>query len=193
MPADPDSVVIGIAGHAKSGKTSLAEALAARTGYPVASFGEEVERLAVQQGYSLATEAERRVTLMKLGERLVTEQVETFCASVLEHGKWSPGSSIIVEGIRHADVIHVVRRLVAPTPLYVILVDTPPAVREERLSRDRLGGPLTRATMDAHSTEREISTEVALLADWVVSGEIDPGEAADQILEVLRAGAPVQH
>lgn len=187
------SLVLGIAGHAKSGKTTLARAIGDQTGWPVASFGEEVLAIAHERGLPLGDVVTQRTTLMRLGERLVATDLEAFCARVLAQGRWSPGRSLVVEGIRHVVVVHMLERLAAPTPFRLVLVETPGAMREQRLREAGVGGPLTRATMDAHSTEREVTTDLAAFAHAVVPGDGDPTAAAARVLAdfaAVAAGGP---
>ena len=186
-PTVTEPVVIGIAGHAKSGKTTLARALSRKLSIPTASFGETVEQIAQERGLLSDNLASNRAALMRLGEELVTHQLSDFCSRVLTQGGWQPGRSMIVEGIRHAAVVHELRRIVAPTRLFLVMVNTAPSVREARLAEEKLGGPLTRATMDAHSTEREVSSDVMNAAHCVVDGgEVDPAENAEMVITRLQ-------
>jgi dephospho-CoA kinase len=185
-------IVIAIAGHAKSGKTTLANALSIRMGFPIASFGDEVRNIAVERRLVEPGSREERRVLMMLGEQLVAEELEGFCLRVLRSAGWEPGRSVIVEGVRHAAVVRELRELVQPTPCRLVLVDTPAHIRDQRFVEEGIGGPLVRAIMDAHSTEREVPEEVTLLADLVVDGSAPPDAMADLVLEHIQDTAEAQ-
>lgn len=97
-------MIIGVGGHARSGKRSLAEALATRLGLPLARFSREVERVARERGLPLDPPDVRRTTLTAVGKELVGSDPEPFCRRVLAQAGWPETRSVIVEGVRHARV-----------------------------------------------------------------------------------------
>lgn len=181
----PDTaVVIGIAGHAKSGKSTLGNALAERLGISAASFGHEVRRVAAERNTAVYPVAADRETLMRLGEELVSSSHKDFCRRVLARAGWMPGMPLIVEGIRHRVIVHDLRELVAPARFFLVLVDAAPAEREKRLAEDS-DGRLTLVAMDAHSTEREVDDHVRSEAQLVVDGTMTVEENVSRIIATL--------
>ncbi len=74
----------------------------------------------------------------------------------------------------------------APSPFRLVLVATPPTVREARLTADGLVGADARARLDAHSTEREVDDRLPALAGLSVEGTGDPDAAADAVVTAMR-------
>lgn len=188
------SFIIGLAGHARSGKTSIAEAISAQTGLSVARFSREVERVARERGLPLEPSEVRRETLMAVGESLVSNELESFCRRVLAQVGWAAGRSAVIEGIRHQAVARELERLVAPGVFRLVLVTAPAEVRERRLAAEGLSGTSARARLDAHSTEREVSSDLPRLASLIVDGTLDANRTSTVIVEAMykwgwRAGA----
>lgn len=174
-------LVVGVGGHARSGKTSIAEALAARVGLPLARFSREVERVARERGLPLDPPDVRRTTLMAVGEDLVRSDPEEFCRRVLAQAGWPETRSVIVEGVRHALVAETLGRLVTPAIFRLVLVDTPPGVRETRLAAEGLEGAQARARLDSHSTEREVDGALRARSSLQVEGTCSADDAAATI------------
>jgi hypothetical protein len=180
----PWPAVIAIAGHAKSGKSTLAAVLSSRLEVPSGSFGAEVRRTAAERGLSLEPAPIERETLMRLGEELVSRNLPEFCRRVLDAAGWLPGRPVVIEGVRHGAVAAELRRLVAPMPLLLVMIDTPAPIREDRLASEG-AGPMTRAAMDAHSTEREVSAGLGRDAEMILDGTLDVEHNADAVLATL--------
>lgn len=179
------AVVVGFAGHSRSGKTSIARAVSNHTRVPLASFGREVERVAHEQQLPLVPEDVRRATLMTVGERLVSEDLEPFCVRVLKQGNWTVGRSLLLEGVRHASVVQTVERLVEPVAFHLVLVSAPLDVRRNRLAKDGvIGQEITKALYE-HSTEREASGALQSLAELVVDGTGEVDDAARAVIQMM--------
>lgn len=180
--------VIGIAGHAKSGKSTLAQALSDRLALPRVSFGTEIRKIAGERGEPVTdpARATERAVLMRHGEHLVAHETEMLCRRVIAQANWRERGGVIIDGIRHVVVVETLRRILSPVSLFLILVDTSANEREQRFVDAGLG-PLTRAVMDAHSTEREIPDEIALLADQVVDGAVDASVTVDAVVAAIEA------
>lgn len=178
-------LVIGIAGHARSGKSTLADALSQRLGISVVSFGREVRAIAAERNLTQEPGSERE-TLMRLGEELVSRMPTEFCKRVLAQAGWTPGTSLVVEGIRHRVVLDELRQLVTPTPLFLAFLETPASEREHRLATEGPGG-LTLDVIDAHSTERDLDGVLRQEAQVVVSGASPVEESLTQVIHALRS------
>ena len=179
-------VIVGIGGHTRSGKTSIAGALAVRVGLPLARFSREVERVALERGFPLDLPEVRRTILMSVGEELAGADPEWFCRRVLAQAGWPETRSLIVEGVRHAGVADTLERLVAPSTFRLVLVDTPSRVREARLAAEGIDGSQARARLDGHSTERDVDGALRARSDLEVEGTGSADEAAATIEAAMR-------
>lgn len=181
------SLVIALAGQARSGKTTIAEELGRRMRLNVTRFSDEIAREAISRGLPLHPPATRRASLMELGAELVADDVRGLTERVLQAGGWRPGGSIIVDGIRHVSAARALQDLVAPVPFLLVLVSAPDDVRQARLQAEGIGGAAILKSMNAHSTERELADALPAMAHITVSGTADLIEAVEQIAGDVRA------
>lgn len=170
------SIVLCFSGGIASGKTSLANRVAERLGLPSASFGSFVRSIAKARGTS-----EDRSSLQALGEALIEELGwDAFCRAVLDSAGWKPGSSIVVDGIRHLSALNTLRAIVAPIATRLVFVDVPLDVRQERAEhRSQEGTDVAKA--DAHSTEKDVRDVLREMADLVVDGTRDPSSLLNDV------------
>lgn len=124
---------IGIIGHAATGKTALAQALAeAIDGADIASFGDAVRERAAAAGMD---PSDRKV-LMRLGQNWVDTDVEDYCRAVL--GQQTRRTKVlIIEGIRHETVHTTLKELLAPIDFASVLLKAPYDVLVERMVSQR--------------------------------------------------------
>ena len=171
-------VAVAFSGGIKSGKSSLSSELAARLNWPRVSFGDRVRTVAQQAGLDAAD----RDVLQQLGELLVQKDAPKFCADVLAQAdaKWTPGEGIILDGLRHAEVVTVLRAMLAPMDLCIILVSTDKKIRESRLPDS--AGSSALAEWEKHPMEIQVTDILPLIADFVVDGSLSITAALDRIL-----------
>lgn len=175
-------VVPCFSGGIRSGKTTLAAAIADRVGLRVASFGDFVRARARDKGL-----AETRENLQILGEALIQEMTfEGFCRAVLEASGWAPGSAVVVDGIRHVAAYEAVTTLVAPLPTRLLFVDASEDVRRARLA-GRPGEGTDLKVAEKHSTERDVHGTLRGLADLVLDGSRQPEDLVEEICRFLRS------
>lgn len=151
--------IFALGGSSKSGKTSLGRRFAEDLGVRFASFGDYVRKEAVRRGITNASSAE----LQAVGLSLVTSDLVKFCQSVLTDAGFVPGEGLVIDGVRHLDVVRVLKNLVGEQPLKVIYLDSSLAVRRQR-------GSLTANdldTIDSHPVEAETQS-VKNIADLVL-------------------------
>jgi cytidylate kinase len=171
------SIVICFSGGIGSGKTTLARAVAARLGARVASFGDYVRAEATSRGIG-----HDRAALQDLGETLIDEMGwPAFCRAVLEGAGWSPGRSLVVDGVRHVAALDGIRTCVAPTPTKLVFVD---ASRDDRQARvDVLRGkPDNLERAEGHSTEQDVKDKLQLVADLTLPGTATPEELVEKVV-----------
>lgn len=175
----PTERVIAISGRIASGKSSLADALAKKTGWPLASFGAYVRVEAVRRGLSASRES-----LQAVGAELVESGPDAFVRIVLGHFGWRPGHPLVIEGVRHVTILDAIRRVVAPITVSHIHVVAKEADRRERLARRGEGeGQLT--SVEMHSTERDVLTTLPSMADILVDGAGDVHTEAHRVIVEL--------
>ncbi len=157
-----ENPVFVISGASRVGKTSLARGLANALNLPIIAFGDYVRSQAslISDG---AVPARRN--LQDLGQRLVQEDPEAFCRGALLWGRFSLGQSVIFEGLRHFDLLPILRRLVGESPLKLIYIDAPANLRSSRWD-----GPITQdelARTDSHPVEAQLG-QIRENADLIV-------------------------
>ena len=170
-------LVLAVAGSIGSGKSTLAHGVAAALDWPVLGFGDYVRQIAHQQG-----QEESRAVLQEIGAALVAAGEDGFCRAVLGAAGWAPGQSLVIEGVRHVEIVLALRRLVRPTPLKLVFVAVDEDIRQERLQTRALADAAQLPQIDQHSTEIQVKAALAPLADLVVDGTQLPGTLIKEIV-----------
>ena len=153
------SVVICLAGHIGSGKTSVASAIAAGLECPRASFGAYVRSQVASCGGS----ADDRLALQEYGLQRVSSDIRSFCQDVLQFGGYVKGQPLVVDGLRHPNVYQAIRDLAAPSEVKLIYLQ---ASEEDRQRRSSDAG-----VADNHPVEAQID-ELLQIADVVVDASL---------------------
>jgi gluconate kinase len=148
-------VVIGLAGKARSGKSTLAAGLAGRLGGIVVAFGDAVRRRAADLGLDPTD----RATLMDLGQQWATKDPCGLSREVLGPERTRP-DLLIVDGIRHLQVLDELQRTM-PHFYLVYLSAT------DEVVTSRLDGQLDPRT---HPSEQEIP-QLAAHADVQINAD----------------------
>lgn len=171
-------VVIGFSGKIGSGKTAISSELARSMGCHRVSFGEYVRSVARQRGL-----LESREVLQSVGEALLTSDAEGFCRAVLAQSNWERGLSLVIDGVRHQQVVDVLRRLVAPMRFVLVFVVADDQLRDSRLSTRSVGASIS-MEIESHSTEREVAGQLQAVADIEVDGALSVEEIILKIRKV---------
>jgi dephospho-CoA kinase len=170
------SAVIGLAGPIGSGKTSVAQGVANALNCSIASFGTYVREVAVRSERGTSRDVLQGISeqlLDILGARELTRKV---LASVA----WDREHSLVVDGIRHPDVVTALKAEADPLPVIIVYLDVSPDLRRSRLiTRDNLSA-WELDGFELHATERDVGTRIRALADFVVTadGELEAIVAA---------------
>lgn len=170
-------VVLGIIGKIGSGKSSLSRCLSDTLAWPYASFGDYVRSITRQRGLDPSRES-----LQEVGEDLVATNAKGFCEAVLAQAQWRPGQSLIVDGIRHLEIVEILRDLVRPSVMRLVYVKTADSVRESRLA-DEIEGWQELETIELHSTEEQVATILPRIVDLTVDGE----KPIEELISEVRA------
>lgn len=170
-------VAVAFSGRLGTGKSSISTALAEDMGLKRVSFGDFVRSIARIRGM----EPSRQV-LQDIGAELESQDAVAFCRNVLKAGGWNPGEPVVIDGIRHARVLSVLRELVAPVPIFFVFLDAENQSREQRLSqRDSINSE-TLAVAESHSTEHDVISVLPDLADLRLSN--DYGSEAELVQHI---------
>ena len=162
------SLIVAFAGTTASGKSTISTALAERLGWKRAGFGDYVRQIARERGVAQSIE-----NLQDLGAELVAEGAEQFCRGVLEAVNWRAGEPVVVDGVRHLEVLATLRGLTAPSKIVLVFVTVGNAERFARLKERGINDTSRLARIESHSAERQVRDVLRSAADLVVDGS-DP-------------------
>lgn len=154
-------IVLGFAGSIASGKSTLSTEVASSLSWQRVGFGDYVRTVAQRQGLG-----ESREVLQAVGASLLNQGIEQFCGAVLKQVDWAPGQPLVVDGIRHAEIVSTLRRLVAPSELLLVFVTVNESTREARLIERGLTHREQWQQFEAHSTEAQVQTVLREMADF---------------------------
>ncbi len=174
------SHLLAFSGSIGSGKSALSTELAKVLNYKYASFGDYVRKVATRTGYINAS----RTQLQEVGEMLVENGSERFCQAVLQDAEWSQGEGLIVDGIRHLQILETLSEICFPQKLFLIYIAIDENIRKERImSRGRDNES---ASSMKHSTELQVKESLRLKADLIVDGSEKVENNTGLIIEWLR-------
>ncbi len=152
-----------------SGKSCLSHALQAESGGIILSFGGYVRRESVGRG-----EGVDRNTLQRMGAELLDELGwEGFCTAALKTSGWpNSGGSLIIDGIRHREVVETLKLILLPLPFALVFVDIECTIRLERLRSRGVLGKKEALAVDSHSTEQQVPSELRAMSDLQLDGSL---------------------
>jgi dephospho-CoA kinase len=172
------AMVLAFAGRMGSGKTTLTTALAEALGCRRASFGDYVRH--VVKALSLE---QSRENLQRIGTELLEQDRLAFCNKVLLHSGWKPGDALVLDGLRHAETVDLMRQLVSPLMLKIVYIEIDDDIRLKRLEARGEGEGEALALAQAHSSEQQVTSILAELADLTVDGSEPVQESVRRIVE----------
>lgn len=158
-------LVVCLSGRIGSGKSSVATALSDQLAWPRAGFGDYLR----QELTRLGGDPSSRQALQDLGQSLVEKDAAAFCLAVVSDVGFLPGGDLVIDGVRHANIQHCLRRVVAPSACKLIFLA---ADEEERLRRvaQRPLGEEDFARAEGHAAEADMTAELPMMADKIVDG-----------------------
>jgi adenylate kinase family enzyme len=180
------SAVLSFAAPIEAGKTTVSTSVAARLDVPRVSFGGYLRRLAQQMGLEVTREV-----LQDLGNRLVSDDVRAFCDEVLKEQPWQEGRPLIVDGVRHIEVLDTLRDMLAPAEEYLIYIKVDRATQSKRLEHDELRHEKPLEELEQHPTEVQVRSKLPDRASLVLDGTQHPEELTQKVIEFLEARAVV--
>lgn len=173
-----DDFVLALAGAPASGKTTVAQALATRTGAHRVSFGDLAR--AEARGKDGALD---RDVLQRLGQQLLNDLgPEAFCRAALRcAGATLEDRPVIWDGVRHVRIFITLRSLY-DTPVRLVYLQPPDEPRRERFSREA-ASPEQLRRWEADATEHE-GDQLAAAADLRCTA-VTTHEAINEVLALL--------
>jgi cytidylate kinase len=174
--------IIEFTGQRGSGKTTISESVAKVLNWPRASFGEYLRAAAKRQGVGDATE-----NLQELGATLAQDP-DRFCDAVLTFSKWEAGEPLVVEGIRHQEILDSLRRKVAPLEVRLVYLELDETERLRRLTEREFSTKQRVEAVESHSTESQVKNVLFDAADFRVSTEDSADVVVDKIVDWIQSG-----
>lgn len=179
-----EPIVLGIAGKIGSGKSTLSEELAKGLGWSRASFGDFLRNVAKSRGLE-----DSREVLQELGDSFIERSPNEFCRAVLAHYKWNSGEPLIIDGIRHAEIVEELRQLVAPLELRLIYLDVDDKTRFQRLKQlDETMEQINLERVESHRTEEQVRDRLPALADLRLPGDQSISELVSKVINWVHQG-----
>src|SRR5664280_1247613 len=111
-----------------SGKSSVSKLVASRIGAGWIGFGATVKEIAVERRFPIHREG-----LQILGAELVANERGLFCRRVIDGAMKSNKEVIVIDGLRHPEVLRELRTVVGSDSLLCVYIDAPQALRLERV------------------------------------------------------------
>lgn len=176
------AAVVGLIGHARAGKTRLAEAIVDRFGdASVVGFGDAVQAKAQAE----APDRIDRDVLINVGASWVADDPEGFCLAVLERQS-HPSQLLVVDGIHHGEILDLLSRIVSPTPIRFVLLKAP---EHELIARFEGEGRSAEQAASLLSDSTEVDVDRVLLAksDLVLDGTQPLDRNADLVVDLAQS------
>lgn len=174
------TAVVALAGGIGSGKSSIAASVAGRLGCRMASFGGYVREISAERGLE-----QTRAVLQGIGEELMARDPPGFVRNVLSRYGYQQSSCFVVEGVRHAEAVLALRELVKPQAVLLVYLNAPADERHARVVRRDGADGASLPVVETHSTEVQVGTVMARMADFAVDATLTPVQIVDEILRGL--------
>ncbi|TXK92500.1 AAA family ATPase, partial [Parageobacillus sp. SY1] len=174
-------IVIAIGGKIGSGKTTIANILSKELNIKLVSFGDYVRKVAKELNIE-----DNRKNIQKLGNDLIDNGVKEFCTNVLKFANWTYGQSLIVEGVRHKEVLSILKQLTYQDRLLFVFVSLRDEIRKQRIMKR--GKDLINDLHDIEqdSTEIQLHQDLSAYADIIINNEDDPYKTVKELLIKLK-------
>jgi ribosome-binding protein aMBF1 (putative translation factor)/cytidylate kinase len=182
-----EPLVVGFAGRIGSGKSTISIEVARALGWPRASFGDYVRTVARSAGLG-----ESREALQEIGASMIERGVDDFCRAVLAQSGWNAGEPLVIDGIRHAEVIESLRKLVAPLEMRVVYLDVKDEKRLNNLRKREDAVAEELELVEGHTTEEQVKNVLPELADLRLPGDRPLEELVATVVTWIHEGDSAQ-
>lgn len=174
------SLLVCLAGQIGAGKSSVRHALAKELGWRHASFGDYLRAKIEQSGGDPTS----REALQDLGRLEIESDSSGFCERVLASGGFQKGENFLIDGVRHVDVLRILRQLAQPSATRLLFFGTTDDVRRSRVASRADHADFDRA--EEHVVESEVRDGVRGLADAVIDASPTIEIVAEECLSKIR-------
>jgi hypothetical protein len=172
-------VVVTLSGAIGSRRSDLASKLEERLRWPRVKFSDYIKAMIGADG----GEPENRTQLQSYGQKLVQNRLEEFVDGVLAMAPdWRPGGDLIVDGLRHVEVLLTLKHKVAPSRMLNVYVSVDPLRREEG-AKDRGIAEQMLYRYDRDLTEAQLARILPAYADLKVDGTLGFSINVDEIIQ----------
>lgn len=175
-------LVLAFSGAIGSGKSSVTKELAAKLGYPRVSFGEHVRDVVTSEGLDPTD----RSVLQEVGQRLVQTKLQEFVSDVLARANWREDGYVIIDGLRHAEVLMELKRQAEPHPFRLVHIRVDEDARQERLVVRKGLDPRLAQRYDEHITEAQIREIIPQYADRIIDGNQPLDRVVCQVIDFVQ-------
>ena len=169
--------LFAFSGPIGSGKSNVSQLFAATIGGTWNSFGNAVRTVAVERGVPTDREG-----LQRLGAELVANERSSFCRRVVGQPSSDSEKPVVIDGLRHFEILEELRVVANPRNVVCVYVDAPLAIRLQRVNaRDGLSADQL-AKLQKHSTEVEVEQRLKSIADFCADNQSSPQQCVESIL-----------
>lgn len=170
---------MAFSGEIGSGKTTLSYALATRLNWKHASFGELLRAEAIKRGIINPSRRE----LQNLGQTWINKDIKGFGLALLRSVDWSPGEPLVIDGVRHLEMISVLKELTLTDQVRIVFTYTTTAIRKKRqLSR---GGCEINDIDESHPVEIQSHSILAKASDLLIDTTLSVCDCVNIIVNWL--------
>ena len=155
---------LGFSGRIKSGKTTIARRVADELNVPFASFGDYLRTVAAARGL----DSSDRTILQDLGQELFESDLSRFCTDVLFAAGWEKGMCVVIDGIRHVQVLVELNKILEPVQLKLVYISISGEVQAQRIKES--GSRYSVDVVESHSTEVDVMDGLNELAELHFDG-----------------------
>ena len=174
-------IVLGFAGKIASGKSTLSKEISQHLGWQYISFGDYVRTVARSRNLE-----ESREVLQNLGASLIDLGVEKFCQSVLAQVNWKPLQPLVIDGIRHVEVVKILRRIISPLEFRLVFICIDEKILNARLNERNIIHYQNYQDIETHSTEVQVQNLLPTIADLTVDGTKKTEELVQEIVSWMQ-------
>jgi len=169
---------LGFSGRIKSGKTTIARRVATELNVPFASFGDYLRTVVAARGL----DSSDRTILQDVGQELFESELSGFCADVLIAAGWKKGMCVVVDGIRHVQVLEELKTILEPVSIKLVYINVADQVQAQRLIDS--GSMHSLALVQSHQTEVDVLNRLVQIADLQINGGAKLGDSVDSIISI---------
>lgn len=171
------SNIICFSGGIGSGKSTLSYELSKKIGWKTTSFGNFLRNLASERKLIPSRE-----NLQFLGEEMISKGTDNFCNLVLQFCNWIPSENLIIDGVRHSEILGSIKRITKPSNVFLVYIELDLIKRSSRLP-DQEKNKLSK--YETHSTELQVKSDLQTLSDLIIDGNRSIDNSCSLIIDFL--------